>query len=203
MEYKRLQEVNERLKPILIERKDKKTGQTVSKDYNTVDQRIQGFRELYPNGSIQTEIISFEKTVENGKESGVVLMKATAFDDEGRIIATGHALEKESASYINQTSYIENCETSAVGRCLGIIGIGLTEAVASAEEIKGQIDAESKRKDDNINGMFDELKDLYIKAGGKDYNKWIADCGGITPETFPKMKAKLLKQINDKAEEKK
>lgn len=203
MEYKRLQEVNERLKPILIERKDKKTGQTVSKDYNTVDQRIQGFRELYPNGSIQTEIISFEKTVENGKESGVVLMKATAFDDEGRIIATGHALEKESASYINQTSYIENCETSAVGRCLGIIGIGLTEAVASAEEIKGQIDAESKRKDDNINGMFDELKDLYVKAGGKDYNKWIADCGGITPETFPKMKAKLLKQINDKAEEKK
>lgn len=203
MEYKRLQEVNERLKPILIERKDKKTGQTVSKDYNTVDQRIQGFRELYPNGSIQTEIISFEKTVENGKESGVVLMKATAFDDEGRIIATGHALEKESASYINQTSYIENCETSAVGRCLGIIGIGLTEAVASAEEIKGQMDAEGKREDDNVNGMYDDLKDLYNKAGGKDFNKWIADCGGITKESYPKMKAKLLKQINDKAEGKK
>ena len=200
MDYQKLKEVNERLKPILIERKDKKTGQTVSKDYNTVDQRIQGFRELYPNGSIQTEIISFEKTVENGKESGVVLMKATAFDDEGRIIATAHALEKESASYINQTSYIENCETSAVGRCLGIIGIGLTEAVASAEEIKGQMDAEGKREDDNMNGMFDELKDLYNKAGGKDFNKWIADCGGITRESFPKMKAKLLKQINDKAE---
>lgn len=203
MEYKRLQEVNERLKPILIERKDRKTGQTVSKDYNTVDQRIQGFRELYPNGSIQTEIISFEKSVDNGKESGVVLMKATAYDDDGRIIATGHALEKESASYINQTSYIENCETSAVGRCLGIIGIGLTEAVASAEEIKGQMDAESKRADDNMNGMFDDLKDLYNKAGGKDFNKWIADCGGITPESYPKMKAKLLKQINDKAEGKK
>lgn len=200
MEYKRLQEVNERLKPILIERKDKKTGQTVSKDYNTVDQRIQGFRELYPNGSIQTEILSHETEIVNGKNAGIVLMKATAFDDDGRIIATGHALEKESASYINQTSYIENCETSAVGRCLGIIGIGLTEAVASAEEIKGQMDAEGKRQDDNVNGMFDELKDLYNKAGGKDYNKWIADCGGITAESFPKMKAKLLKQINDKAE---
>ena len=203
MEYKRLQEVNERLKPILIERKDKKTGQTVSKDYNTVDQRIQGFRELYPNGSIQTEILSHETEIVNGKNAGIVLMKATAFDDDGRIIATGHALEKESASYINQTSYIENCETSAVGRCLGIIGIGLTEAVASAEEIKGQMDAEGKRQDDNVNGMFDELKDLYNKAGGKDYNKWIADCGGITPESFPKMKAKLLKQINDKAEKEK
>ncbi len=203
MEYAKLQEVNERLKPIIIERKNKKTGQTVSKDYNTVDQRIQGFRELYPNGSIQTEILSHETEIVNGKNAGIVLMKATAFDDEGRIIATGHALEKESASYINQTSYIENCETSAVGRCLGIIGIGLTEAVASAEEIKGQMDAEGKREDDNVNGMYDELKDLYNKAGGKDFNKWIADCGGITPENYPKMKATLLKQINDKAEGKK
>ena len=192
MKYEDLQKVNDRLSPILIERKDKKTGQTLSKEYNTVDQRISGFRELFPDGSIVTEIVSHE--------NGVVLMKATAYDELGRILATGHALEKESASYINQTSYIENCETSAIGRCLGIIGIGLTDAVASAEEIKGQIDAEQKRTDDNINGTYDELKDLYDKAGGKDFNKWIKECGGITPETYPKMKAKLLKQITDTAE---
>ena len=192
MKYEDLQKVNERLSPILIERKDKKTGQTLSKEYNTVDQRISGFRELFPDGAIVTEIVSHD--------NGVVLMKATAYDDNGKILATGHALEKESASYINQTSYIENCETSAIGRCLGIIGIGLTDAVASAEEIKGQINAEDKREDDKTNAMFDELKDLYIKAGGKDYNKWITDCGGITPESFPKMKAKLLKQITDNAE---
>ena len=192
MKYEDLQKVNERLSPILIERKDKKTGQTLSKEYNTVDQRISGFRELFPDGSIVTEIVSHE--------NGVVLMKATAYDELGRILATGHALEKESASYINQTSYIENCETSAIGRCLGIIGIGLTDAVASAEEIKGQIDAEQKRTDDNVNGTYDELKDLYDKAGGKDFNKWIKECGGITPETYPKMKAKLLKQITDTAE---
>ena len=192
MKYEDLQKVNDRLSPILIERKDKKTGQTLSKEYNTVDQRISGFRELFPEGSIVTEIVSHE--------NGVVLMKATAYDDLGRILATGHALEKESASYINQTSYIENCETSAIGRCLGIIGIGLTDAVASAEEIKGQIDAEQKRTDDNINGTYDELKDLYDKAGGKDFNKWIKECGGITTENYPKMKAKLLKQITDTAE---
>ena len=192
MKYEDLQKVNDRLSPILIERKDKKTGQTLSKEYNTVDQRISGFRELFPEGSIVTEIVSHE--------NGVVLMKATAYDDLGRILATGHALEKESASYINQTSYIENCETSAIGRCLGIIGIGLTDAVASAEEIKGQIDAEQKRTDDTINGTYDELKDLYDKAGGKDFNKWIKECGGITTENYPKMKAKLLKQITDTAE---
>lgn len=195
MKYEDLKKVNERLSPILIERKDKKTGQTLSKEYNTVDQRISGFRELFPEGSIVTEIVSHD--------NGVVLMKATACDDNGKILATGHALEKESASYINQTSYIENCETSAIGRCLGIIGIGLTDAVASAEEIKGQIDAEEKRSDDATNGMYDELKELYGQAGGKDFAKWVKDCGGLSGETFPKMKAKLLKQINDKAEEKK
>ena len=192
MKNEDLQKVNERLSPILIERKDKKTGQTLSKEYNTVDQRISGFRELFPDGAIVTEIVSHD--------NGVVLMKATAYDDNGKILATGHALEKESASYINQTSYIENCETSAIGRCLGIIGIGLTDAVASAEEIKGQIDAEQKRSDDNVNGTYDELKDLYDKAGGKDFNKWVKECGGISPETYPKMKAKLLKQITDNAE---
>ena len=192
MKYEDLQKVNDRLSPILIERKDKKTGQTLSKEYNTVDQRISGFRELFPDGAIVTEIVSHD--------NGVVLMKATAYDDNGKILATGHALEKESASYINQTSYIENCETSAIGRCLGIIGIGLTDAVASAEEIKGQIDAEQKRTDDNVNGTYDELKDLCDKAGGKDFNKWVKECGGISPETYPKMKAKLLKQITDNAE---
>lgn len=192
MKYEDLQKVNDRLSPILIERKDKKTGQTLSKEYNTVDQRISGFRELFPEGSIVTEIVSHE--------NGVVLMKATAYDEEGRILATGHALEKESASYINQTSYIENCETSAIGRCLGIIGIGLTDAVASAEEIKGQMSAEEKRSDDVTNGMYDELKELYTQAGGKDFAKWVKDCGGLSGETFPKMKAKLLKQITDNAE---
>lgn len=200
MDYEKLQKVNERLKPIIIERTDKKTGKTISKDYNTVDQRIQGFRELFPNGSIQTEIIRHDMEVLNGKPAGVVLMKATAYDDEGKIIATGHALEKESASYINATSYIENCETSAIGRCLGVIGIGLTEMLASAEEIKGQIAAEEKRSDDDVNATYDELKDLYNKAGGKDYNKWVKECGGITLENYPKMKAKLLRQITDNAE---
>ena len=45
-----------------------------------------------------------------------------------------------------------------------------------------------------------ELKDLYKKAGGKDFDKWVESCGGLTPATYPNMKATLLKQINAKAE---
>ena len=48
-----------------------------------------------------------------------------------------------------------------------------------------------------------ELKDLYKKAGGKDFDKWVEQCGGITPATYPNMKTTLIKKINAKAEESK
>jgi len=106
--------------------KDLKTTNIKGKEYVEVNQRIKGFRQLYPEGSILTEIISLE--------NGFVVMKATVLVN-GEIIGTGHAFEKESSSYINKTSYIENCETSAVGRALGMCGIGIDTSVASAEEV--------------------------------------------------------------------
>ena len=50
--------------------------------------------------------------------------------------ATGHALEDRRSSFINKTSHIENAETSAVGRALGNLGIGIDNSVASAEEVE-------------------------------------------------------------------
>ena len=114
--------------------KDLKTTNIKGKEYVEVNQRIKGFRQLYPEGSILTEIISLE--------NGFVVMKATVLVN-GEIIGTGHAFEKESSSYINKTSYIENCETSAVGRALGMCGIGIDTSVASAEEVALAIEQQS------------------------------------------------------------
>lgn len=97
------------------------------KDYIPVNERIKAFRFIYPRGQIVTEII--------GLENGICTIKASAFDEEGKLLATGHAQEKETSSFINKTSYIENCETSAVGRCLGNAGIGLDNGFASYEEV--------------------------------------------------------------------
>ena len=52
----------------------------------------------------------------------------------GKVIATGHAEEKRTASRINQTSALENAETSAVGRMLAMVGI-TNDQIASAEEV--------------------------------------------------------------------
>jgi deoxycytidylate deaminase len=65
--------------------------------------------------------------------------KATIADENGRVIATGHAHEERGSSNINKTSYVENCETSAVGRALALLGIGIDTSIASANEVQDAI----------------------------------------------------------------
>ena len=98
-------------------------------DYVQVNERIEKFYEKYPEGSIQTEIIT--------NENGMVIFKAYAYrNNEDTKPATGHAMEKEGSSYINKTSHIENCETSAVGRALAMLGFEIKKSVASREEVE-------------------------------------------------------------------
>lgn len=101
------------------------------KDYAEVNQRIKAFRMLYPTGSITTEMTN--------NENGVCVFKATVCDETGCVLATGTAYEKENSTFINKTSYIENCETSAIGRALGIAGFGIDTSVASYEEVQNAI----------------------------------------------------------------
>lgn len=101
------------------------------KKYAEVPARVQAFREICPDGAIITEIISHGE--------GMIVMRATVMDETGRVLGTGHAYEKEGSSQINRTSYVENCETSAVGRALAMIGIGSEKSMASAIEMQNAI----------------------------------------------------------------
>ena len=120
-----------------LERANKtiKTTDIKGKEYAEVNQRIKAFRMVYPEGVIFTNIES--------NENGVCLIKAQVgfYDEDGSVkwLGEGHAYEKENSSFINKTSYIENCETSAVGRALGMAGFGIDMSVASAEEVKNAI----------------------------------------------------------------
>ena len=106
------------------------------KNYAEVPQRINAFRKVYPNGSITTEIISLD--------NGVCVIKATAADEAGNILGTGHAYEIEGSSFINKGSYIENCETSAWGRCFG------GSSVASADELQNALEGQKKISPEDI-----------------------------------------------------
>lgn len=116
-----------------------KTIQTTDikgKEYAEVNQRVKAFRMLYPNGAITTDIVSLN--------DGIVMIKATVQDEEGKTLATGYAYEKENSTFINKTSFIENCETSAVGRALGMCGIGIDVSIASYEEVANAIENQKK-----------------------------------------------------------
>lgn len=115
-----------------------KTTDIKGKEYAEVNQRIKAFRMLYPQGSIETELLN--------NENEICIFKATIKNEEGRILGTGTAYEKEGSSFINKTSYIENCETSAVGRALGMAGFGIDTSVASFEEVANAIQQQDSDK---------------------------------------------------------
>ena len=105
------------------------------KDYATVAFRVTEFRKKYPKYSITTEIIE-----RPGKEALLeeILFRAYILDDERNIVACGHAHEEKASSYINKSSYVENCETSAIGRalaCFGFCGEEFGCSYSSANEV--------------------------------------------------------------------
>ena len=136
MKYEDLEKVNSEMLSTNIK----------GKDYVEVNQRIKAFRKLYPEGSIRTNIIRLD--------NGVVVMSATITDKEGHVLGEGTAYEKEDSSFINKTSYIENCETSAVGRALGMLGLGVDTSVASAEEVQNAINNQEPTLQDAENWTF-------------------------------------------------
>ena len=138
-----------------------KTVDIKGKDYAQVNDRVKAFRELCPNGAITTDILEMA--------DGVVTMKATVYDEEGNILGTGLAQEKESSSFINKTSYIENCETSAVGRALGFAGIGVDGSMCSAEELVNAITNQNK-KPDKITKVEQEVLRKMCTQRGLDVN---------------------------------
>ena len=116
-----------------------KTTPIHGKNYAEVNQRIKAFRMVYPEGFIITDMVK--------NENGVCIFKASVGYNDGTnnyIVGTGTAYEVEGNSNINKTSYIENAETSAVGRALGMAGFGIDTSVASAEEVQNAIDQQEQ-----------------------------------------------------------
>ena len=74
-----------------------------------------------------------------------VMMQADIYIS-GKHVATGTAQEFRAASRINQTSYVENCETSAVARALSMCGL-VNNSVGSAEEVGIAISNQSSELD--------------------------------------------------------
>lgn len=154
MNYQDIEKVNSEIKTLTIEKQNRKTGKIEKKEYAMVPGRVTAFRKLFPEGFIKTEIVSHDGTT--------VLMQAVAgYYDNGVpvILGSGFAQEVKGQGLINGTSYIENCETSAVGRALGFIGLGLDGGgICSAEELANAITAQKQ--------MTEEVRNTPFPSGG-------------------------------------
>ena len=167
------------------------------KNYVMVNERIKAFRYVFPLGTISTEILE-----DDGER---VTVKAYVYDG-GTLLATGHAFEVKAASYINKTSYIENCETSAVGRALGFLGFGCDDSLASAEEVKNAIEAQDtikaeEKKAETLNAREVKAFRKWIAENGIDESKLCAGCKVESLEQLTLGKYRNILDNADKAKE--
>jgi len=133
-----------------------KTVNIKGKEYVEVNERLKYFRANFKGWCLTTDIVDLTEDR--------CTIKATIFDDNGNIRATGHAQEKEGSSFINKTSFIENCETSAWGRALANLGIGLDTSVASYDEVANAITQQTKTtkevlSEEKFNAMLSAIND--------------------------------------------
>lgn len=182
MNYEELTMVNEELSSVKIS----------GKPYVQVNDRVQGFRKLFPMGNIYTELVTYIQT-------DYCVFKCDIYDDEGEHLATGYAQETvEKNRNINRTSMLENCETSAVGRALGFLGIGSVDSIASADEVNKAIN--KGRELDSVIGediAADLVQDLVNAGQSPDvvvkFNK-VPDLSQLTFEQYNNVVKRYLKK---------
>lgn len=168
MDYKQIQEISKEMKAIDF----------MGKAYVPVNERIKALKKLKPESRIATEILNFN---ENG-----VLIKASILDENNNVIGTGHAYEEKSLKGVNSTSFVENAESSAIGRAIAIAyGLGIDTAICSLDEVKNAVDRQEHAADEEKPKQPKKLwipkdevsKEMYdqVKSAGLDWNdirKW-------------------------------
>jgi hypothetical protein len=102
-------------------------------DYEPVEDRLHRAHADQPDLRVITELVTHDDKT--------VIVKATVYktgDDleHARPWATGYAQESIGSSNITRTSWLEVCETSAIGRALANAGYAPKGARASREEMQ-------------------------------------------------------------------
>jgi len=184
-------------------------------DYTLVKDRLIAFRDQFPQCSIETTLLASNNIVDSptGEMCNEYVMKAVVTPNplaEPEVQYTGHAAERDNGHFVNKSSAIENCETSAVGRALAHCGFGGDKNGPSAEEMSSALTKQAKfkittRELDILGEAFASAKpflsDKEIKAyndrRGSNYydtkTKWFKSVMHFLMLTKPKPEAKNVK----------
>ncbi len=144
-------------------------------EYQTVQDRVEIFRKLYPEGRIISEIVLINEEQ--------VVVKCSIWTDpkDPNPVAVDFAQETIGSSNINRTSFLENCTTSAVGRAISLLGGEMSPKgkKPSREEMAKAKRAEATPRDfvadaGKINDL-EELRKLYAAAVAAKADKTTLD----------------------------
>lgn len=105
------------------------------KDYLQVADRVQWFRDQYPNGIIATELQDV---------GGMLVVRATIHAEDGAMLASGLATVRSGENQVWSGRDVEKAETAAVGRALAFAGFGTQFAADELSE--GEYLADSPRE---------------------------------------------------------
>ena len=131
-------------------------------DYEPVEVRLEKFIKDYPAFRISTELEVVEATR--------YIVKAYLFKDASDSVAwaTGYAEETVTSRGVNQTSALENCETSAIGRALANAGYAPKGKRPSREEMNKVVAAKPAKPP--VQEVKAEDQDYWTTPVGQ-YNK--------------------------------
>lgn len=166
-----------------------KTTNIKGKQYVEVNERIKYFRSAkeFAGWTLTSELISLEP------DSCVV--RAEIRNAEGMLVATGFAQEDRTSSHINKTSYVENCETSAWGRALANLAIGIDTSIASSDEVAMAIAKQDSAPQQQEANVYQQAIE-YIKGASdkaKAYEAIVAKYGSQFTENQKKGLQKFVK----------
>jgi len=153
------------------------------KEYITVNERLIYFRSkpAFKGWKIIEELVSLDE------KEGV--FKVTILNSENHQIVNAHAQEYRDSSYINKTSFVENGFTSALGRALGYLGIGINTAIASADEVVTAVNNQPEKKEDNRPWLNVDQKNAVLKSTKQEAERIIKQY---------RMKKEFRTEINNK-----
>ena len=115
------------------------------KEYAEVKERVIAFRRVFPQGQIISKI---------DFSDNYAMCHVEVYDENGILLSTGHARE-----YLKREFAVEKAESSACGRAIGFLGLGINNSIASAEDMQS-IDSSD---------IFDEVTPVDMEKLKKEF----------------------------------
>lgn len=104
-------------------------------NYETVEERLVRWHATYPESRIITTMVHYDAKTVVFRAEGYVISGGNHWE----CIATGHAEEVLGSSPVNKTSFVENCETSAIGRMISNSPVGTKSGPRPSRQEMGKV----------------------------------------------------------------